>query len=53
MDVSHRHAVITWILENAVFLLNRYEVGRDGHTAYERLQAKKAQPSGMEFGKLV
>ena len=41
------------MLEYAAHLLNRYEVGRDGRTAYERLKAKKAKPLGMEFGELV
>ena len=53
VDVSHRHAVFPWMLEYAAHLLNRYEVGRDGRTAYERLKAKKAKPLGMEFGELV
>ena len=44
VDVSHRHAVFPWMLEYAAHLLNRYEVGRDGRTAYERLKAKKAKP---------
>ena len=50
VDVSHRHAVFPWMLEYAAHLLNRYEVGRDGRTAYERLKAKKTKPLGMEFG---
>ena len=53
VDVSHRHAVFPWMLEYAAHLLNRYEVGRDGRTAFERLKAKKAKPLGMEFGELV
>ena len=53
VDVSHRHAVVPWTLEYATYWLNRYEVGRDGRTAYERLKAKKAEPLGMEFGEFV
>ena len=41
------------LLEYAAHLLNRYEVGRDGRSAYERLKAKKAKRLGMEFGELV
>ena len=51
--MSHRHAVFPWMLEYAAHLLNQYEVGRDGRTAYERLKAKKAKPLGMEVGELV
>ena len=53
VDVSHHHAVFPWMFECAAHLLNRYEVGRDGRTACERLKAKKAKPLGMEFGELI
>ena len=36
VDVSHRHAVLSWMLEYVAYLLSRYEVGRDGRTAHER-----------------
>ena len=34
-------------------LLNRFEVGRDGKTAYERLKKKAAKMFGLEFGELL
>ncbi len=34
-------------------LLNRFEVGKDGKTAYERCKAKKARTLGLEFGEAI
>ena len=36
-----------WICQK--FLLTRFEVGRDGKTAYERLKGKSAKVQGMAF----
>ena len=47
------HAVFPWMVEYASLMLNRFEVGRDGRTAYERNKQKKAKTSGMEFGEAV
>ena len=47
------HAVFPWTVEYASLMLNRFEVGRDGRTAYERNKQKKAKTSGMEFGEAV
>ena len=35
--------------EYCSFLLNRFEVGTDGKTAYERMEGKKAKQQGLEF----
>ena len=37
-------------MEYAAFLLNRFEVGRDGKTSFERCAGKKAKVLGVEFG---
>ncbi len=34
-------------------MLNRYEVGKDGRTAYERCRGKPAKTFGLEFGEAV
>ena len=47
------HPVMTWMVESAACLLNRFEVGRDGRTAYERCKGKPARTSGIEFGELI
>ena len=53
IKIPHRHSVIPWVVEYAAFLLNRYEVGHDGKTAYERLKGKRAKTLGIEFGEGV
>ena len=35
--------LVSWIIEYAAVLLNRYEVGHDGKTAHERLREKKVE----------
>ena len=46
---EHDHCVWAWIAEYASFLLNRFEVGHDGKTAYERCKGKRAKVEGLEF----
>ena len=43
------HPVWPWIAEHATFLLSRFEVGKDGKTAYERVKGKAAKVQGMSF----
>ena len=44
------HPLMTWITEYAGHLLNRFEVGHDGKTAYERCKAKRAKTLVIEVG---
>ena len=30
--------------------MNRFKVGEDGKTAYERIKGKTTRPTGVEFG---
>jgi hypothetical protein len=53
VEIPHRHPVVPWMVEYAAFLLNRFEVGHDGKTAYERLKCKRARTLGIEFGEGV
>lgn len=46
-------AVIPWLMEYSAYLLNRFEVGHDGKTAYERCKGKKARSAGIEFGEAI
>ena len=48
-----RHPAIPWITEHAAVLLNRFEVGHDGKTAYERNKGKNAKVLGMQFGEAI
>ena len=52
-EIPSKHAVIPWMIEYAAYLLNRFEVGHDGKTAYERLKGKRARSFGVEFGEAV
>ena len=47
------HPVMTWLVEYAALALNRFEVGKDGRTAYERCKGKKAKTMGIEFGEAI
>ena len=40
-------------MEYAAITLNRFEVGADGRTAYERNKGKKASTIGLELGEAV
>ena len=51
--VGPGHAAMSWLVEYAAFLLNRFEVGKDGRTAYERNKGKPAKTHGIEFGEIV
>jgi len=52
-EIPAGHAVYSWMSEYCSFLLNRFEVGADGKTAYERLKGKKAKMQGLEFAEGV
>ena len=45
--------MVPWLVEYAAVLLNRFEVGRDGRTAFERSKGRKARTLGLEFGEAV
>ena len=47
MKIDLTHSVWPWIAERAGFLLTRFEVGRDGKTACERLKGKSAKCSRL------
>jgi hypothetical protein len=44
------HHIVAWLVEFAAVLVNRYEVGHDGKTPYERLRGKQSRLLGLEFG---
>ena len=49
VKIDATHSIWPWIAEHAGFFLTRFEVGRDGKTAYERLKGKSAKVRGMAF----
>ena len=53
VDVRGTSNILPWMVEYASVLINRYVVGKDGKTAYERLRGKKSKMLGFEFGERV
>ena len=51
--IPAQHNIIAWMVEFAAVLVNRYEVGHDGKTSYERLRGKSSKLLGLEFGELL
>ena len=47
------HSILPRIAERARFLCTRFEVGRDGKTAHERLEGKSAKVQVLMFGEGV
>ena len=52
-DLSAKSNVLPWMVEYASVLINRYLVGRDGKTAYERAKGKSSKMLGFEFAEMV
>jgi hypothetical protein len=52
-EIPSKHAAIPWTIEHAAYLLNRFEVGHDGKTAYERLKAGGRAVGQPDFCGLV
>ena len=45
--------ILPWMIEFSSVLINRYLVGKDGKTAYERLKGKSSKMLGFEFAEMV
>ena len=52
-SVPSDHNIIPCMIQYSGALLNRYSVGEDGKTGYERLKGKAASMPGLEFGERV
>ena len=53
VKIQATHPIVHWIIEYSSVLLNRFEVGKDGKTAHERLRGKPSRMLGIEFGETV
>ena len=51
--IPSNHNILSWLVEFAGTVVNRYEVGRDGKTPCERLRGKQSRLIGFEFGEKV
>ncbi len=47
------HPLLHWVLQWAVTTINRYRVGKDGRTAYERIRGKRNTQAIAEFGEQI
>jgi len=52
-EIAAVECIVPWIVEWSAHVLNRFEVGKDGRTAYERCKGKQAKHLGIEFGEAV
>ena len=53
IKLTNTHPVMAWICEHAMYLLNKYQLGTDGHTAWGRLHGKETVERICEFGEQV
>ena len=47
------HKIVTWLVEHAADMLNKFAVGPDGRTALERIKGKKYRGEVVEFGRKI
>ena len=52
-SIPSNHSIVAWLVEFAGTVINRYEVGLDGKTPFERLRGKQSRLIGLEFGEKV
>jgi hypothetical protein len=50
---SAGHPVTMWLVEHAADVMTKYQVGKDGKTAYERIKGKAYKKEMVEFGEVV
>ena len=53
ITIPAAHPIMNWLVEHGAEVLNRFHVGPDGRTAYERVKGKKYQGDSIEFGRSV
>ena len=47
------HPIMKWLIEHTASILNRFVVGDDGQTAYQRLHGRRANKKAAEFAEKV
>ena len=52
-NINGNHPVITWLIEHAADVLNKYSIGEDGKTPYERVKGNTYTADEVEFGERV
>ena len=52
-EIPLGHPIIPWLVEAAAWTLNRFEIGKDGKTSYQRLKGKPFETPVAEFEEKV
>ena len=52
-EIPLDHPIIPWLVEAAAWTLNRFEIGKDGKTSYQRLKGKPFDTPVAEFAERV
>ena len=53
MAVGIGYPCIAWLVENVADIINKFKIGHDGRTAYERLKGKTYKGVIHEFGSVI
>ena len=53
IPIPCQHPLMGWIVHHAAYLLNRYQLGRDGRTAWGRLHGKESHERTCELGENI
>ena len=53
MAVGIGHPCIAWLVDNVADIINKFKIGHDGRTAYERLKGKTYKGVIHEFGSVI
>ena len=53
IPITMSHPLAHWALQHAAYLMNTYQLGRDGHTAYGRLHGRETHERLCELGEKI
>lgn len=53
VPLTMAHPLCHWAIQHAAYLLNKYRLDKDGHTAYGRLHGKETREHPCELGEKV
>ena len=53
VQICSSHPLMAWIVEHAAETLNRFHVGQDGRTPFERVKGKAYKGEVVEFGRVI
>ena len=51
--IPSTHPVMSWMVEHVATVLNKYKVGADGKTAYQRIHGRRIGERVAEFGERI